>query len=119
MKPKRGYEAYLADMLDAAGKARRFLEGVNFDAFQTNDEKGFAVVRALEIIGEAAKQVPPSVRQRWPEIPWREIAGMRDRIVHDYFGIDLRRVWDAVQHDLPPLQEAIARVLAGLERGQA
>jgi uncharacterized protein with HEPN domain len=79
MKSQRDYADYLQDMLDAAQKARRFVEGVDFEDFATNDEKVFAVVRALEIIGEAAKRVPASVRKRYPEIPWREVAGMRDK----------------------------------------
>ena len=73
MKPRREFRDYLADMLDAARKAQRFTEGLDFDEFCANDEKTFAVVRALEIIGEAAKHLPAYVRKRHPEVPWQDI----------------------------------------------
>ncbi len=83
MTTKREYVDYLRDILDATRKARRFVEGVEFDDFVTNDEKVFAVRQALEIIGEAVKKVPRSARERYPQVPWREVAGMRDKLVHE------------------------------------
>jgi uncharacterized protein with HEPN domain len=89
--------------------------GVDYESFRTNDEKVFAVVRALAIIGEAARHVPQSVRRRHPDIPWQDIAGMRSKLIHDYFGVDKEVVWRTVQEDVPVLQEAIAVVLAEIE----
>ncbi len=116
MRPKREAVDYLRDILHYAASARQFVSGVEFEAFGHNEEKVFAVVRGLEVIGEAARQTPAAVRDRYPEVPWRDAIGMRDKLVRDYFGVDLEVVWKTVHNDLPPLQEAVARVLAHLER---
>jgi uncharacterized protein with HEPN domain len=76
-----------------------------------------AVVRNLEIVGEAAKRVSPDLRERAPGIPWREMAGMRDKLVHDYFGVDLDLVWDVVAAELPAARARIVRLLDEIEVG--
>lgn len=114
MSAQRDYADYLADILDAAEKAERFLAGVDYESFRANDEKVFAVVRALEVIGEAAKQVPDPVRAEYTEIPWPDVAGMRDKLIHQYFGVDLEVVWRTVQEDLPTLKATVRGMLEDL-----
>ena len=84
---------YVVDILRYAEFARSFSEGVSRIEFESNFEKQFAVIRALEVIGEAAKNVPSEVRDLSPATPWRRIAGMRDKLIHQYFGTDLDAVW--------------------------
>jgi uncharacterized protein with HEPN domain len=111
---KRDYSDSLRDILDAAEKAQRFVAGVTWQEFAENDEKTFAVIRALEVIGEAARAVPAEVRDRYPSIPWREVIGMRDKLIHQYFGVNLQRVWETVQSDLPALHDAVEEILADM-----
>ena len=66
-----------------------------------------AVIRSLEIIGEATKKIPPDIRNKYPLVPWKEIAGMRDKLIHEYFGVDLSIVWETIQHDLAGLENAL------------
>ena len=110
MRPEREYRDYLRDILDAIEKAERFAQGMDFDAFAADDKTVFAVVRALEVIGGASKNIPASVRARHASIPWRDMAGMRDKLIHRYFGVNLKVVWKAVREDLPAIKPHIVRV---------
>lgn len=106
---------YLRDILDAAESAEQFTAGMDFDAFAADKKTTFAVIRALEIVGEATKRIPDAVRQRYPDVPWRQMAGMRDKLSHDYISVNLRRVFDTVHVDLPPLRAVLGRILPDFE----
>ena len=111
MTPERTFVDYLEDLQDALNRAREFVGGMTFSQFEQDAKTAFAVIRALEVMGEAAKQIPPEVKERHQDVPWREIAGMRDKLIHHYFGIDLEVVWKTVTEDLPLLAPLIEHVI--------
>jgi len=112
MTEERIYADYLEDILDSIEKIERFIAGMTFEQFIKDDKTVYAVIRALEIIGEAAKNIPEDVRSSYSEVPWREIAGMRDKLVHNYFGVDLEVVWKTASEDLSNLEPTIRRILS-------
>ena len=116
MKSKRVYSDYLRDILEASQKAMQFVEGMSHEIFSNDEKTQYAVVRALTVIGEAAKKIPKSVQNRFPDVPWKLMAGMRDIVVHEYFSVDFKRVFETVRQDLPPLTGAIARMLIEMEK---
>ena len=103
---------YLEDILEAGEKILRFCGGMDESAFASNDQVQDAVLRNLEVIGEAVKRLPVAWTERKPSVPWRDIAGFRDVIAHAYFGVDLGIVWSIVQDDLNPLILAVLDLLA-------
>ncbi|NJR66522.1 MAG: DUF86 domain-containing protein [Leptolyngbyaceae cyanobacterium CRU_2_3] len=111
---QRRPEDFLQDMVNYAEDARNFVADMDFASFEQDKRTSYAVVRAVEVIGEAAKNIPQSLKDQHPHIPWRSIAGMRDKVIHQYFGVNLQVLWDTVQQDIPPLKAAIAQVLAEL-----
>src|ERR671922_283012 len=110
MSQQREVIDYLRDILDAVESAEQFTAGMDFDAFVADKKTTFAVIRALEIVGEATKRIPDAFRQRYPEVPWRQMAGMRDKLSHDYISVNLRRVFDTVHTDLLLLRSLLVRI---------
>lgn len=102
---------YLQDILESINYIQRFIEGVSEDEFYNNVEKQDAVLRRLEIIGEAVKHLPSEIREAHPDIPWRQIAGMRDIITHEYFGITLEMVWVVVTVDILDLKTKVEFII--------
>jgi len=108
----RDYKVYLEDMLEAIQKIHRYMEGLSFESFALEEKTVDAVVRNLEILGEAVKQIPDSLRLEYPQVDWSRIAGLRDILIHQYFGIDLTIVWDIVENKLPTLELQINQILS-------
>jgi uncharacterized protein with HEPN domain len=111
MKEPRDHRDHLDDIFQATRKALEFVEGAIYQDFLRDDKTVYAVVRALEIVGEAAKRIPAEIRDRFPTIPWRSMAGIRDKLIHDYVSVNLEVVWKTVTEDLPLLLPQIQRVL--------
>ena len=103
--------ASLRTYLESVGA---FVEGMDFEQFRTDDKTFSAVVRKLEIVGEAAKHIPEHVREKYPSVPWKEMAGMRDRLIHAYFGIDEKLLWRVVTNRIPKIKPLIQNSLEEL-----
>jgi len=111
----RSVRIILGDILRAALLARRYTTDVSIEAFSEDTEKQDAVARRIEIIGEAVKQLPDGLREQYSDVPWRDIAGARDILIHEYFRIDLELAWDMVHKDIPELISQIERILDDLD----
>ena len=102
---------FLIYILDSIEKIENFVEGFDFEEFSKDPKTIYAVIRALEIIGEATKKLSNSLKVEHPEVPWRDMAGLRDKVAHDYFGVDLEVVWDTAIDDTPSLKPLIMKIL--------
>ena len=102
---KRDARVYLADILESIGKIEEYVKGMTADHFMGDSYAQDAVCRRLEIIGEAAKGIDSEIRSKYPEMPWKEVAGMRDVLIHGYFGVKPERIWKVIQQDLPELKK--------------
>lgn len=102
---------YLNDILESISNIREFVVGMNYENFLRDKKTSLAVIRSLEIIGEAVKNIPESLRENYKEMPWQEIIGMRNKITHEYFGVDLDIVWQSIQEDLDSLENAVRKIL--------
>ncbi len=101
---------YIADILAAIKETEEFTRGMSYKTFSSDKKTINAVIRSLEIMGEAAKRVPDHVKEKYPDIPWKRMAGMRDKLIHEYSGVDLEIVWTVVKEELPPIKPFIEKL---------
>jgi len=108
---KRSIKLYLQDIWESIIAIEEYIHELSEDAFYSDRQVQDAVIRRLEIIGEAVKNIDEDFRNKYPQIPWKKIAGMRDIIAHEYFGVRLDRIWDTVRKDLPDLKNKIRIIM--------
>jgi len=108
----RDYRVYLEDILEAAGRIHGYTSAMSMKEFASDPKTFDAVVRNLEVIGEATKKIPEAIRLQRPQVEWRRIAGLRDILIHEYFGVDAEIVWDIIKNKLSPLEKEVAELLA-------
>jgi uncharacterized protein with HEPN domain len=114
----RDYSDFVQDILDTINDVENFIDGMDFEDFIKDKKTVYSLVRAIEIIGEATKNVPELIRTKYPDVPWKKMAGMRDRLVHQYFGVDLEILWETAKEDVPQLKVPLSKVLEELDKGE-
>lgn len=110
----RDYKLFLQDILEAAQHVEAFVKDMRFENFVQDEKTSSAVIRKLEVIGEAVKNIPTGIRNTYPHVKWKDLAGMRDRLIHGYFGVDLNLVWNTATIIIPKLEIDISRIILDL-----
>ena len=108
---KRNYRLYIQDISDCIRKIEQFVGEMSFEEFVKDDKTSSAIVRKLEIMGEATKNIPETIREKYRDIPWVDMAKMRDKIAHFYFGIDYEIIWEVIKNELPKIKPMIEKIL--------
>lgn len=112
----RNMTLYVKDIVQNMEDAEEFIQGFSYEAFVSDKKTLNAVVRAIEVIGEAVKNIPDSIRSKYPNVPWKEMAGMRDKLIHFYFGVDQEAVWVVVKERIPEIKPIFKQILKDLEK---
>jgi len=107
----RDYKLYLDDILTAIRKIQKYTKGLNSENLKKKDLVIDGVARNLEIIGEATKNIPKYIKEKYPDIEWKKITGLRDILAHEYFGIDIEVLWDIIENKLPAFKKQISHIL--------
>lgn len=113
---KRDYRVYIDDIVEAVKKIEKYSKAKTWNTFQKDEMAIDAIVRNFEVIGEATKRVPESIRRKYPDIPWKTMSGMRDKLIHEYFGVNTQTLWKTVKEDLPGVRSRIEALSRDLER---
>lgn len=116
---ERNYSDYVWDILNSIDEIEEFTVGMSFEGFVKDKKTVNAVIRSLEVLGEAAKKIPSDMRERYPQIPWTRMAGMRDKLIHEYFGVDLEIVWTVIKEELPPLRPKIKQMCDEIDKSES
>jgi uncharacterized protein with HEPN domain len=116
---KRNVELYIKDIIKYMERAEKYVEGLSHEQFLKDPKTCDAVIRCIEVLGEATKNIPENIRNKYSSLPWRDMAGMRDKIIHSYFIVDFEEVWLTVKEDIPKLKPLIIRILKEIEKTQA
>jgi uncharacterized protein with HEPN domain len=111
----RDFQVYIEDIIQAIDSIQTYTEGLTYNVFARDKKTIDAVIRNFKITGEATKQIPLTVRQEYPKVPWREMAGMRDKLIHGYFGVQLDVVWKTITERIPTVRLLITEVLTELK----
>jgi len=110
----REYGDYIEGIITSVNDIEEFTKGMDFDDFIRDRKTVFAVIRGMEVIGEAAKHIPNSARNKYPGIPWKDMTAMRDKITHEYFGVNLKVIWKTAKEDIPQLKPLVQNMLKDL-----
>jgi uncharacterized protein with HEPN domain len=112
----RSQKLYLRDIAEAMEAIEKFVEGMEIDNFMQDDKTASAVIRKFEIIGEAAKGISDNIKQRYPQVPWKEMAGMRDKLIHSYFQVNYEIVWQTIKNRIPSIKPMMHQIMNDLEQ---
>jgi uncharacterized protein with HEPN domain len=107
----RDFKIYIQDILEAIRRIDEYLEGLTFEEFAKDNKTADAIIRNFAVIGEAVKNIPVDVKKKHREIPWKRMAGMRNKLIHEYFGVDLQILWDTAKIDLPASKPLLEQLL--------
>ena len=107
---KQVWGDYIADILNSIAEIEDFKRGMTYSTFAQDRKTVNAVIRSLEVLGEATKRIPEAIRNKYPDIPWKRMAGMRDKLIHEYAGVDLETVWDVITEELPALKPLLGKL---------